>query len=61
MENFVIQCIWPARRAIFIDRHRRIVREVEVVQHFEHSVTANRKEWRSHSANIRLLHASIGR
>lgn len=41
MEELVIQRVRPAGRPVLIDRHRGVVREVRVPEHFEHVVTAD--------------------
>lgn len=41
VEEFVIQRVGPAWRFVFVDRHGGVVREVRVVQHFEHLISAN--------------------
>lgn len=41
VEEFVIQCIRPAGRPVLIDRHRGVIREVCLPEHFEHVVAAD--------------------
>lgn len=41
VEELVIQRVRPAGRPVLIDRHRGVVREVRVPEHFEHVVTAD--------------------
>lgn len=61
VEQFVIQGVRPAWWTVFVDRHRWIISEVEVMQHLEHSVSTNRQERSSHAANVFLLNATICR
>lgn len=41
VEEFIIQSVRPAGWSIFINRHRRVVGEVGVIQHFKHLVSTN--------------------
>lgn len=41
VEELVVEGVGPAGRPVLVDRHRRVVREVRVPQHFEHVVTAD--------------------
>lgn len=41
VEELVVEGVGPAGRAVLVDRHRRVVREVRVPQHFEHVVAAD--------------------
>lgn len=41
VEELVIQRVRPAGRPVLIDRHRGVVREVRVPEHFEHVVAAD--------------------
>lgn len=61
VEDLVVESVRPAWWSVLIDRHRRVVREVEVVQHLEHPVAANREERRSHAADVFLLNAAVRR
>jgi hypothetical protein len=49
VEDFVVQRVRVAGRAVLIHRHRRVISEVEVVQHFEHFVATNRQEGSTHT------------
>lgn len=59
MEDLVVQRVRPAGRTILVDGHRRVVREVGVVQHFEHFVTTDRQEGSSHSSDIFEFDSSV--
>jgi hypothetical protein len=41
VEDLVVERIRVARRLILVDRHRRVVGEVRIVQHLEHLVSAD--------------------
>ncbi len=41
MEDLVVERVGPRRRVVLVHRHRRVVREVHVVEHLEHAVTAH--------------------
>ena len=41
VEELVVQGVWPARGAVLVHRHRRVVGEVLVVQHLEHLVATD--------------------
>ena len=41
--DLVVQRVRPARGVVLVHRHRGVVREVVVVQHLEHAVTADLK------------------
>ena len=41
--DLVVERIRPAGRVVLVHGHRRVVREVVVVQHLEHAVTADLK------------------
>lgn len=41
VEELVVEGVGPAWRSVLVDRHRRVVSEVGVPQHFEHVVTAD--------------------
>lgn len=56
VEEFVIQCVWPAGRSVLIDRHGGVVREVCVPEHFEHVVTANLRRSKEQGA-IKVMRA----
>lgn len=43
VEEFVVEGVGPAGRSVLVDRHRRVVREVRLPQHFEHVVAADLK------------------
>lgn len=60
MEEFVVERVWPAWWSVFVDRHRRVISEIEVVQHLKHSVSTNWQERRAHAANIFLFDTSVG-
>lgn len=60
MENFIIQRVGPARGSIFINGHRAVVGEVDVVEHFEHVVSTNGQKGGAHPANFRKFDAAVG-
>lgn len=41
VEQLVVQGVGPAGRSVLVNRHRRVVREVRVPQHFKHVVPSN--------------------
>lgn len=41
VEELVVEGVGPAGRSVLVDRHRRVVREVRLPQHFEHVVAAD--------------------
>lgn len=41
VEELVVEGVRPAGRSVLVDRHRRVVREVRLPQHFEHVVAAD--------------------
>ena len=41
VEDLVIERVRPRRRTVLIDGHRTVVREVHVVQHFEHPIPSH--------------------
>ena len=43
VEEFVVQGVGPTGRSVLVDRHRRVVREVCIVKHFEHVVSTHLK------------------
>lgn len=60
VEDFIVQGIWPAGRTIFVHGHRWVIREIGVVQHFEHFIAANGKEWGTHATNVGQFYTTIG-
>jgi hypothetical protein len=61
VEELVVECVRPAGWTVLVHRHRRVVSEVEVVQHLEHSVASDGEERRSHASDVFLLDAAISR
>lgn len=59
VEDFVIERIRPAGRFILVHRHRRVIGEVEVVQHLEHFIAAYWQERSSHAANVFLFNTTV--
>ena len=59
MEDLVVERVRPARRTVLVHRHRRVVREVKVVQHLEHLVATDRQERCAHTAHILQLDATV--
>lgn len=41
VEELVVEGVRPAGRSVLVDRHRRVVREVRLPQHFEHVVATD--------------------
>lgn len=59
VEDLVVERIRPAGRPVLVHRHRRVVREIRVVQHLVHLVAAHRQERSAHTADVVQLNATV--
>lgn len=59
MRHGIVKSVRPIWRIVLEDRHRRIVREVVLVQHLELFIATDLKEGCSHASNVFELHSSV--